>query len=383
MRKTKNRKWLLPLLALPLLLVLAVFWAGTTVLNRAGEYLATDEIIDRLTATGGVYGPAVSLRVPAFRQRLYERLKPKVVAIGSSRIDQMQAEDFSVPFVNFGGAESLDDVRRLCATLFEKSKPDLLILAVDFWWFHGDAVATPPPDGASKPGAADILTVASWYATGKLQGNDTKAILSGKSPHLGITGILHGDGYDRHGAYVHTSLLTGANPSPDAKFEASLDGIARGEKIYGWGDNINPAQWQKFTALLDFLQQHNVAAILLLPPLAPKVLDAMAASDKYGYVDGLRLKISETAAAYTLPLFDDHDIRFAEGSDCEFIGGAHGGAVIYKRVLLDMAVKNAGIRDKLNLPGIGWGIEHFKGQASAMAGEKDFLNLGCKKTATR
>ncbi|MEZ0226930.1 MAG: hypothetical protein ACAH83_20425 [Alphaproteobacteria bacterium] len=382
MKKTKNRNWLFSLLAAPVLLGLAVFWAATTVLTRAGEYASADDIIDKLTATNGVYGPAVSLRVPAFKQRLYERVKPAAVALGSSRIDQMQAEDFSVPLVNLSGAESLDDVMRTSTTLFEKSKPEVLILSIDFWWFREDTTATPEAAGPEKPGAAEILKVASWYATGELQGNDTKAILSGKSPNIGIGGILRGDGYNRSGAYIYTSLLTGARPSPDAEFKTSLDDIAHGKGIYGWGDNISAAQWQKFTALLDFLQLHSITTILLLPPVAPQVLDAMTSSDKYGYVEGLRLKISETAAAYRMTLFDDHDIRFAEGRDCEFIGGAHGGAVIYKRALLDMAVKDAGIRDKLNLPGIGWGIEHLKGQASTMAGEKDFLNLGCKKTTT-
>ncbi|TAL28021.1 MAG: hypothetical protein EPN97_15505 [Alphaproteobacteria bacterium] len=382
MKKTKNRKWLLSFLAAPVLAGLAIFWACTTVLNHAGEYASPDDIIDRLTATNGVYGPAVSLRVPAFRQRLYERVTPKAVAIGSPRIDQIQADDFSVPFINFSGAESLDDLQRLCTALSEKSKPELLILAVDFWWFLGDAPAAPEMEYKEKPGMADILKVASWYMTGELQGNDTKAILSGKSPNVGIGGILHGDGYDRSGAYVYASLLTGAQPAPDSKFEDSLGSIAHGEKIFRWGDDINATQWQKFTALLDFVKQHDLPAILLLPPVAPDVLDAMAARGKYGYIEGLRLKISEAAASYRLPLFDDHDIRFADGTSCEFIGGAHGGAVVYKRVLLDMAVKNPGIREKLNLPGIGWGIEHFKGQASTRTGEKDFLNLGCKKTAT-
>jgi hypothetical protein len=381
MQKTKKRKWLLLLLAVPALAGMAIFWACTTVLNRAGEYATPDDIIDKLTATNGVYGPAVSRRVPAFRQKLYERLAPKAVAIGSPRIDQMQAEDFSVPFANLGGAESLDDVMHFCTSLFEQSKPELLFLAIDFWWFRSGA-DTAQTAIAENAGVADILKVASWYMTGELQGNDTKIILADTSPNIGIRGILDGDGYDRNGAYIHASLLAGKTPAPDAKFDASLNDIAQGRKIFTWGDNIDPAAWQKFIALLDFLQQQNITTILLLPPVAPKVLDAMAASDKYGYVEGLRLKISETAAAYHLALFDDQDIRFAEGSDCEFISGTQGGAVIYKRVLLDMAVKDARVREKLNLPGIGWGIEHFKGQASTRAGEKDFLNLGCKKTAT-
>lgn len=382
MKKAKNRQWLFSLLAVPLLAGLAVFGAATSVLNHAGEYLSADEIIDRLTASNGVYGPAVSMRVPEFRQRLYERAKPKAVALGSSRIDQMQAEDFSVPFINLSGAESLDDALRLCTALFEKSKPELLILGIDFWWFQGEPPAPPQAASAEKSNAGDILKVASWYATGELEGSDTEVILSGKSPNIGITAILHGDGYDRSGGYVYQSLLTGSAPSPDAKFKTALDNIVHGGGIYSWGTGINPAQWQKFTALLDFLQQKNITTILLLPPVAPKVLDAMAASEKYAYIDGLRLKISETAAAYRMTLFDDHDIRFAEGSDCEFIGGAQGGTIIYKRILLDMAVKEANMRDRLNLPGIGWGIEHFKGQATTRAGEKDFLDLGCKKTPT-
>lgn len=388
MTKAKKKKpsngWLFPLLAIPLIGCAIVLAFSAAILSHAGEYLPADTIIDKITASNGVYGPALSPRILAFKQRLYERYTPDTVVVGSTRVDQIRAEDFSVPFLNLSGAETLDEAVRLCETLFAKLKPKVVILALDDWWFLGDgkAAVTPRQPEAEKPGARDLFLLAGWYATGDLTFNDVRTILGGTSPNIGINGILHGDGFDKGGSYFYDAISGGLKPSPDKVFEASLDAVAHGDGIFGWGSNIAPEQWQTFNSLLDFLQKSNIKTIILLPPLAPTVLDTIGVSDKFGYVDGLRMKISETAAAFNMPIFDDHDLRFAGSDDCEFIDGAHPGAIAAKRMLLDMAVKNADMRTRLKLPEIGWSIAHFKERASTLAEEADFLMLGCKKTAS-
>lgn len=378
----KTKRWLFPVLAIPLIGIALLLALSAAVLSHAGEYVAAEDIADRLTVGTGVYGPALSPRIVDVKEKLYARVAPDIVALGSARIDQFRAEDFSQSFVNLSGAETLDEVTRLCTQLFAAKKPKAVILALDDWWFHGDgnaAVSLRAPE-SGKPSTSGFVALAGLYAAGGLSISDVKTILTSSTDDRGINGILHGDGFDRSGAYAYRSIWTGAAPSPDKLFVKSRDSIAQGGGVFAWGDDVAPDQWQKLTGLLDFLQQQNIAVFIFLPPVAPTVLDAMAASGKYGYVNGLRLKVSELAAAYHMPLFDDHDIRFAGSNDCEFIDGLHPGAIALKRALLDMAMKEPSMRELLKLPEIGWAIEHAKGQASALAGEADFLGLGCRKT---
>jgi hypothetical protein len=382
-KKKPDRRWVFWVAAIPLAGCALLLMFTLTVLNRAGENMRPDDIIDRLAMTNGVYGPALSPKILPFKSRLYERYTPDTVLLGSARADQLRAEDFSVPFVNLSGAETLDELQALSAYLFERMKPKAVILALDDWWFldDGKAAVTLRAPEAEKTRANDLFTLAAWYATGDLTPGDVRTILSGASPNIGFDGILRGDGFDRGGAYSYASLLQGRQKSKDEVFAKSLDDVAHGASIFGWGDHVDTAQWQKLNGLLEFYAQRGIKTFIVFPPFAPTVLDTMSSSNKYGYVDGLRMKVSEMAAAYHMPLFDDHDLRFAGAVDCEFIDGAHPGAIAAKRMLLDMAVKDPDMRARLKLPELGWSIEHFKGRASALPVEADFLKLGCAKTA--
>ena len=382
-KNTAVKTWLFPLLAIPLIGLAVMFGFSAAILSHAGEHMPPGDIVAHLQSGNGVYGPALSPRILAFKEKLYEKTAPEIVAVGSSRIDQLRAEDFSAPFVNLSGAQTLDEASDIIRRLFDAAPPKALILALDDWWFlkDGNAAVTPRAPETEKSGANDLFTLASWYAAGDLTLSDMKTILAGGSPNIGIHAILHGDGFDAGGAYAWHSLWTAAEASTDANFKNSLDGVAHGSGVFAWGDNIDAGQWQKLSNLLDYLQRKKIQTFILLPPLAPTVRDAMAASDKYGYVEGFRMRMSEMAAAFRMPLFDDHDLRRVGATDCEFIDGVHPGGIALKRALLDMAVNDADIRARLKLPEIGWAIEHFRGQASASNGEKDFLGLGCQKPA--
>ncbi len=381
-KKRPDKSWLFWLPAIPLAGCAFLLAATIAVLNHAGEYMRPDDIIDRLAQTNGVYGPALAPKILDFKRRLYERYTPDTVLLGSGRMDQLRAEDFSVPFVNLGGAETLDEVQSLATALFDRLKPKAVILALDDWWFlnDGKAAVSPRAPEAEKGEARSLYTLAGWYATGDLTPSQVRLIMSGASGNIGFDGILRGDGFSRDGSYSYTSLWSGAEKSNDSGFAHSVDQVTHGEGIFGWNDHLDNGQWQKLNSLLEFLAQRGIRTFIVFPPFAPTVLDTMSASDKYGYIDGLRMKVSELAASYHMPLFDDHDLRFAGASDCEFIDGAHPGSIAVRRMLLDMAVKDPDMRARLKLPEIGWNIQHFKGRASTLADEADFLNLGCAKS---
>lgn len=381
MKKIKMKGFYLGLL-LPVLFSAVFLGFNALLLTRAGEYLPLEAILDKQEKTNGVYGSALYQRTYYYKQKMFERYAPETAVIGSSRVLQMRAEDFSVGFVNLGSLSSLDEVADLSHALFETAAPGLLILGVDFWWFAGDGKAAaftrdPPLNHLTL---ADVFTPFSWYAKGKVTLADVKTILSGKSPDIGVSGIVSGDGHDRFGSHYQPSLWSGKVKAEDFKFNSDLAKIKTGKKIYAWGDNIAPQQWEKFIDLLDFFKQRKIPVMVFIPPLAPTVAAAMEQSGKYQYIANLRRKIAETGHAYLFPVFDYYDATTVGGTDCEFMDGHHGGPVVYKRLLLDMAVRNDDLRSRVKLAELGYAIETFKGQSSTMQGEVDFLGLGCQKT---
>lgn len=378
--KVKSRRALYAGTAIFLLVAGLLAGFSALVLVRAGEYKPLAQVIERQAETKGLYGPALPRSISAYKQKLFDRYRPDAVALGSSRMLQFRAEDFNAPFINLGGTGSLAETAGLARTLFGGHKPGLVILGLDFWWFRGGSVFPDAAAGSTEPGMrpGDLLRPYAWLAGNRLDSGDLQTILSEDTPHTGTWAIAAGDGYDAAGAYHSTSVWTGRTQA-DKGFGKSLAKVARGEGPYAAGEEIDEKQWQMLIALLDDLAAQKLNVVLLLPPVAPGVLDAMTQAAKYRYIDRLRLRLSETAAAYRFPLFDDHDIRFAGGTDCEFTDAVRGGPVVYKRVLLDMAVREPSVRERANLSALGWAIETYRGRASTLADEADFLQLGCMK----
>jgi hypothetical protein len=381
MKKIKMKNFYLGLL-IPVLFCAIFLGFNALLLTRAGEYLSLDAILDKQEKTGGVYGSALYQRTYYYKQRMFDRYAPETVVIGSSRVLQMRAEDFDVGFVNLGSLSSLDEVTDLSHAVFESTSPGLVILGVDFWWFAGDGKAAaftrdPPLNHLTL---SDVFTPFSWYSKGKVTVDDIETILSRQSPNIGVSGIVSGDGHDRFGSHYQPSLWTGAAKAQDFQFNADLAKIKTGKKIYAWADTVDAGQWQKFIDLLDFYKQRKLRVTILVPPQAPTVAAAMEASGKYKYIAEMRRKIAEAGAAYLFPVYDYHDASVAGFSDCEFMDGHHGGPVVYKRLLLDMALRDEDLRSRVKLPELGYAIDTFKGQASTLPGEVDFLGLGCVKT---
>ena len=368
-------------LFIPIGLCLIFFGLNAAILIQSGEYLDVDQIITKQLRTNGVYGSAFFQRENHYKQRLYEITKPQVVAVGSSRVMPLQAVDFTTPFGNLGSSRSsLSDKMDFSKALLTKQKPALVIFALDFWWFLGDGNATDHPEDPDNvhTTASDIFNFFGWCVSGKINLHDILAIVSGQSPNVGIAGIVDGDGFDRNGSYHYTSIVTGKKPA-DKAFESDLEHIRDGGTIYAHGDKINSLQLQNFISILDFYKKQRVDVVFFIPPVAPAVMDSMNKSGKYDYVKEFREKTASLAKDYNFQLYDFHDARKLGSSDCEFKDGHHGGEIVYKRILLDMAHKNEKLKPLLNVPELERTVEKYRGHASTLDHEVDFLELGCKK----
>ncbi len=368
-------------LALPLGVLLLLCGGSSLFLQKSGEYMALDDIIAKQEKTTGLYGSALFQRAYHYKQHLYKRVKPSVVTIGSSRVLEFRATDFSKPFVNLGSMSDLNHLIGFADTTFTEHKPDLVILGIDVWWFHPsyvDAFVTPSEETVS-PSVRDLMEPFYWLAKGKLSFHDISSAIRGKTPHIGIAAITRGDGYSVDGSYHYNAALTGLVAADDPGFEDSLAKIESGAKIYAHAEHHLQTQVEKLAGLLERLSAQGIPVVMLIPPFAPTVTKAMKQQGGYKYIDEARQALAEMAESKKLPFFDFHEAGNLGSSDCEFIDGHHGGPIVYQRILLDMSVGNEAVRSVAKLAEIGWNIENYGGRASMLENEIDFLGLGCKK----
>lgn len=369
------------------LLAACMLYVGlaATLLWRSGEYLPLDTLIQKQQETGGIYGPAVFMRDFYYKQRLYELRRPDIAAFGSSRVLGFRQQDFSKSFVNMGGAGELQDMMEAVDSALKIHVPKLVILGVDFSWFHPQAGSTPIHRGAVDRGIStnDLLQPLKWLATCRVNLRQMLMILRGNSPDIGIAGITQQDGYDAAGAYDETSTITGMLPPEDFQFRLSTTKVEKSEKKFAQSEALSDAQYKKFLGLVDLLLEKKIHVVLFMPPIAERVYREMDKTPGYKYVTELRSRLAALAAQRDIPFFDYHAGGPQGTQECEFKDALHGGTVIYQRMLLDMALRDSELRGRLNLAAIGWNIEHFGGQSSLRDDEIDFLGLNCTKPSIR
>lgn len=370
-------------LVLPLIIASLTLGGSYFFLKSAQEYADLQTIVDHQQKTDGLFGPALSNRTFHYKKTLFEQQTPpaNIITIGSSRVLQFRGEDFKSPFVNMGGMSGFDEVQEMLQQIIPSENINTIILGIDFWWFNKDAPKPPAfkqNHDAPNPKVDDLLKPYGWFFTGKLGFKDIGNILGQNTPHIGMTAAVRQEGFDQYGSYHYTPTLIGTIKPDDPKFQSSIKRINNGEKVFTHGESIDETVWQDFLRLVAWVKSHDINLIVFMPPLAPQVIDAMADTGNYAYIDQLRHRLQETDIEY----YDFHDLRFAGASDCEFIDGIHGGDIVFRRALMHMAARSqTGLAQGVKLSAIALTIQKRSGFASAhITHEVDFLDIGCDKT---
>lgn len=368
-------------LSVPLLLCLFYAAFASLILTRSGEYMTIDKIIEKQQKTKGFYGSAILQRAFYYKQHLYAKVQPDVTTLGSSRVLGFRQQDFNVPFVNMGSLSELNEVIEVSKALYKDKKPSLVILGVDFWWFHPDAENRALNRSPENPHieANDLFQPLNWILSGKMKWKHIRDIMGGASPDIGIAGISYQDGFDPAAAYYYTSIVTGQKQPEDFKFAVNLKKIKTSDRKYAHSKVMSDVQWPKITGLLDDLKKQGIKVLVFIPPLATPLYKKMEETGGYQYVTTFRRKLKEAAETLGMPFFDYHDGGPPGSNDCEFVDGHHGGTVIYQRILDDMGKKDADLAKRLRQQNIASNLRIFAGQASLLRNETDFLGLGCRK----
>jgi hypothetical protein len=155
---------------------------------------------------------------------------------------------------------------------------------------------------------------------------------------------------------------------------------------YGPDNQVVAARLAELDALLAKLRMRGTHVILVVPPVAPPVAEAMAASPRHRYLEDLDRMLRHRGDEY----YNFHDARALSADVCEYADATHAGNVVYMKMLRAMADRNpAGpLARALERPRLDAAIARFAGRTivsfeadGALPAERDFLEAGCRRTA--
>jgi len=370
------------------------FFASLHYLARMGELSLPDIVATQLDHRSDricLFGSALVNGGFNYKVMLYDRIRPDVVGLGSSRVLNFRADMFNGSFLSLGGAfNSLPEGEALVRHMLAQHKPKFILFGIDFWWFNGVYIA--PSFHFVRPSLADeslspitkMLKVLTYLAEGKVRFAEVFGAAANPfydNCHLGIQAKKFRDGFGPDGSYYYGGYVSGLRQADDRRFERTLGKVQAGLGRFCYDTELNPVHLATFDRIVAMLQASGVPTVYFFPPLPKVVVDAMAEHPEgYAYFTKLR----EYVKAKGLVVHDFTDMTPFGGTDCEFLEGIHGGDVLYARMLKELAGREATVRKWVDMPHLE---DYLAYTGDAMkpvpalvkAKEGDFLGLGCRK----
>ena len=331
-----------------------------------------------------------------YKLELVKINKPKIIALGSSRVMQFREESFNKSFINAGGAmDNMNMGYQFLNEVIKFYKPEFIILGLDFWWFNKKHYQPELSNNSisfenQKIDLKNKIKITLSKLLKKEIDFDMFKYKSEKQNKLtnylniGISSIKYSNGFRKDGSYHYPSFILGDAKNSDIKFSNTFNRIENGLEKFEYGDSISKETVEILNNLVRFTEENNIKLIILIPPLANEVVEKMKIfGDKYNYISQLRRIIKNS----NIENYDFHDMRNYYKNSCEFIDGFHGGDVVYQRILKNMYDKNSSISKYLNIKLIRKIINEGQGKTLTIFDknkykkykENDFLELGCIK----
>lgn len=352
------------------------------------------DIVERQTENNSIYGTGLNQNTFSYKLELIKKVKPKVVALGSSRVMEFRKENFNTSFVTAGGGMNyLNEGYKFLENMYKFHSPEYIILGLDFWWFNNNFYQPKyfpyhANDGQSI-NITKIYKTLFWLVNSKISVSTFNNIVNNSKiknqytnyDNLGFRAIATSDGFRSDGSHFYSKLVFGLEKSNDEKFSNSFKRITNGNRRFQYGNAMSKVRVDIFYNILNIIKQHNTKVIILIPPIANATYKKMKGY-QYTYID----KFRELVKSLDVENYDYHNLAVITQNDCECLDGFHGGDVIYSRILKDMFDKNSSLSKYIDITSVNNSINLYQGNALVVNSdnifknrEVDFLQLGCIK----
>jgi len=367
-------------------------------LRNAGELMAIPTIIalQQNPDTFCLYGTALYGDTFRYKMDALALRKPDIVTIGSSRMLQFRERFFAEPFFNLSNTVSnLNEGQDVVEGILKSPhRPKIVIFGVDFWWFNGAYIPPIPYRPRAEPlhqfEGYFLFKPFLWLKERKITTQDyIHTILhpaAREDPcNIGIQALKRRSGFAPDGSqYSFIDPDVGAASDGQENPFGEIAQIRAGKDRYTYAPKADPRHAQMFLRLIGRLRKADIEVIVLFPPFAESVADALRQEGThYGIFDDLR----EQMRAAGIFFLDATDPSTFGSTNCEFMDGVHSGDIVDARLLLwlDEERRQDGLKPVGNTLELRRIVEENAGRAMAVdprvttTKEGDFLHLGCKK----
>jgi hypothetical protein len=397
MADTKSFKRYVVVFAAAIVIIGIPCLANFVFLWRANELSPYSTIISEQLAQEGVYGSAYNGNDLKYKVELVRQVKPEIVVIGSSRAMNVRDLPFTRSFVNCGGVSSnLLESETFVTEMLKVHVPKVALYFVDYWWFNPkvEQISNRYKIDETARSFAKLFPPIDWIRSNKLpwkllqdvtlRGHYENEFTSFET--LGLFAIRYASGFRTDGSYFNSRSFQ-QDEGVVKYYWNELDQIKadQNERInLGMGDFVKEENVKWFLQTVKRLQDKGVQVMVVLPPVAPKHLQALRAHTTQPFATPLARRLEKDIS----PVYDFTDFKTGANHDCEHLDAYHIGDTLSLRLLkailrrtpdspLAAYVDQARLDDYISrYPGravIPEPLEKYKMQ------EFDFLGLGCRK----
>ena len=289
--------FLLPimLICIPIGLLLKVY--GESYVNF--ERIITD---DKYELIGQKFSESNTLGIKTI---IANKNKPKVVAIGSSRVLQFREEMFKEPFYNYGYTTTSNGTILPSLNLItENSPPKYLILGLDQWNFNKKWDKREYPSYVSRNTNIKNISFTSIPAFLK-EVLESKNVLSIPEGMVGLNAVNYNNGFRRDGSRDYGNriekLELNDTTLEDYQFKNTLSRIQNGNNRFDYGENIDLSDLKYIIDIIEHCKNKNINLFIYMPPFAPSVWAAMERSENYNYIKEADKKVKRICNTYHVP----------------------------------------------------------------------------------
>lgn len=347
------------------LAVMAAFWTPVLLpialleafLWRMGETQPLPRIVAIQRAEGATFLRKYNQDLKRYKYSGLLASRPRILALGSSRVMQFRAEMFGEDprrdcggFYNAGGLiQEMDDLSEFASLTDELRNTEVIIIGIDMWWLNSNY----PRRGSSKTAglagfAQDIKTDAAFdWQNHALIFRDfvlrppmstrlLRALLLGEvgNGRLGLGAKIAGGGFRVDGSLsIPSSSLPDPYPSPDGKFRdpeqpTVAERIRKSGKNTGkfaTSDGVSPERLEQLRRAVTRLRDRGILVIGFNPPVSTDAAAMLEASEGHRVIwSQYRQSVPALFAGLALPFFDASVPSNLNLDDFYMLDGFHG-----------------------------------------------------------
>ena len=319
-----------------------------------GELAVPDSVIQKQRADHNILiGMAYNEQGRYLKLQNANYYQADVMALGTSRVMQFQADFFSSDFYNAGGAVSgnYDEYINFLENL--NYIPEVIILGLDLWVFNDswnsyaciDYTNYKNIEVLERDSHSIIKDIKTDYSKGKWKYGE----LNNYPENFGMNGRVKDNGFLYDGSYYYGDTYRNPERQDDYHFKSTFWRIETGSNRFEYGEHIDDETICLLGDFLEYCKNKDIMVVGVLCPLAPGVYDKMDALGMYGYM----YEIAPICKKY----FDKYDYEFYDYlnggnlglSDDYFVDGFHGSSIAYAYIIKNMIEKDSILDDYVNI----------------------------------